>query len=504
MTVNDPANKVRIVADGIGTVYNFTFRTTLSTTDMFVYRVVRATSVATLQVEGVDYSIALNDNKLGGAVTSLTVWPATDDVLIFREIELTQGTVYPDTGSMTKAQIEDAVDRVTMICQQIDEALDRTLRIDIGDDSSPSVVPTLVAGGVLTTDGAVLQWNTALIVDAGAVPGALNPGDDDKVLLANTGAWSWQSFTISLITDAVADLKTFLASATLAAARTNLGLGTVATLDTGVTAGDVPVLDAGAQLPVEIRVPRGYIDGLRVSDAAEVDHDRTFAVGAARDSTNTTTLVLDTAMTKQIDATWAVGTNAGGLFSGAVTTGWYYLFIIEKTSDGTIDAGFDTSLTAANIPSGYSKYRVVGARKTDGSANLYPGRSATGGWFFYTTPVLDISRTNPGVALDATDVLSAPPLSVAELTLILSDETPDGSARGLINSTFDTSTPPTNLNHNISVSSTSGLPSYSNTILLQVDASSTVRTRFVVTTSDTGIDLVGRTNGYIDVRGKDD
>lgn len=113
------------------------------------------------------------------------------------------------------------------------------------------------------------------------------------------------------------------------------------------------------------------IQGLVPSNAADADHDITISTGSAVADDDTTLLELSAAMTKQIDATWAAGNNAGGLFSGTVAADTtYHLFIIEKDSDGSIDAGFDTSVTAANIPAGYTRYRRVASFITDASSNL--------------------------------------------------------------------------------------------------------------------------------------
>lgn len=121
-----------------------------------------------------------------------------------------------------------------------------------------------------------------------------------------------------------------------------------------------------------VPVIRGHIGGLTVSNnSADAAKDIDIAVGECADSTNAALLKLTSLFTKQIDATWAVGTAAGGLFSGTVAaTTWYHVFIIEKDSDGSIDCGFDTSVTAANIPVGYTKYRRIGSVKTDGTPNI--------------------------------------------------------------------------------------------------------------------------------------
>ncbi|MCR9215309.1 MAG: hypothetical protein NXI13_16450 [Proteobacteria bacterium] len=116
--------------------------------------------------------------------------------------------------------------------------------------------------------------------------------------------------------------------------------------------------------------PAAYKSGYTLSLAADVDHDITVTAGYARDSTNTANID-GSAMTKQIDATWDAGDNAGGMFTGTVAVDTtYYFFAILKDSDSSVDYGFDTSSTAANIPSGYTKYVLLDTLLTDGSSNL--------------------------------------------------------------------------------------------------------------------------------------
>ena len=145
-------------------------------------------------------------------------------------------------------------------------------------------------------------------------------------------------------------------------------------------------------------VPMNYLTGLGLSNAADTDHDITIAVGTARDSANAYDLPLASPLTKQIDAAWAAGTNAGGMFTGAVgVTTWYHVFLIRKDADGTIDAGFDTSVTAANKPAGYSNYRRIGSVKTDGSSNIVQFYQY-GDSFQWKAVFSDCDQNNPGVA----------------------------------------------------------------------------------------------------------
>lgn len=145
---------------------------------------------------------------------------------------------------------------------------------------------------------------------------------------------------------------------------------------------------------VPVGLPRGYIDGLILSNnGVDGDHDIDISIGECRDSTNSFDLSITSVFVKQIDATWAAGTNQGGLFSGTVAADtWYHVFAIRKNSDGSIDFGFDTSVTAANIPSGYSNYRRIGSVLTDSSSNIIDF-SQIGDEFLWLDPPLDFAST---------------------------------------------------------------------------------------------------------------
>lgn len=123
-----------------------------------------------------------------------------------------------------------------------------------------------------------------------------------------------------------------------------------------------------------VKLLTNTIYGLEITNAADTEHDITIGVGYCTDSTGTYLMYLDSAITKQIDASWTAGTGNGGMFSGTVASSLcYYKHIIRKTSDGSLDAGFSTSLTAIDIPSGYSAYRCISSLWTDGSANIRNG-----------------------------------------------------------------------------------------------------------------------------------
>lgn len=107
-----------------------------------------------------------------------------------------------------------------------------------------------------------------------------------------------------------------------------------------------------------------------VSNGADADHDIDFSSGKISDS-NGTLLINVSALTKQLDANWAAGDNAGGLFTGTIAADTtYHCFAIVKDSDGSVDAGFDIDISASNIPSGYTAHRRIASIFTDSSANI--------------------------------------------------------------------------------------------------------------------------------------
>ncbi len=156
-------------------------------------------------------------------------------------------------------------------------------------------------------------------------------------------------------------------------------------------------------------VARNHISGLTLSNAADANHDITVAPGQAAESENSKYLDLDLAMTKRIDASWAAGTGNGGLASSLSLSSntWYHVFLIEV--GGSVDAGFDTSLTAANLIADHSatSHRRIGSILTDGSSNII-GFSQTGNKFQFDSMQVNLSGASQGHSSRDTRTISAP------------------------------------------------------------------------------------------------
>lgn len=162
--------------------------------------------------------------------------------------------------------------------------------------------------------------------------------------------------------------------------------------------------------------------GLTCSNAADTDHDITISAGGAADSTRVIWLALSAAITKQIDAVWAAGTNAGGLDTGAVAANTvYYIWLIRKDSDGSIDALFSLSATAPTMPAGYTYKRMIRRQITDVAANIV-GTEQVGDWVKFKKPIKCFPRAFIASTNRETVIQSAPPNVIGKFHFSISNQ----------------------------------------------------------------------------------
>ena len=161
-------------------------------------------------------------------------------------------------------------------------------------------------------------------------------------------------------------------------------------------------------------LPRAYRAGCATTlNGGTPSTTISIAVGDLQDAGNAGAIRLASALTKNINAVWAVGSGNGGLASTLVLTAstFYHLFVIKRTDTGVVDAYFDTSISAANIPSPYTLYRRVATVRTDANKLLLE-YTQNGRVFVWKRPNanlgLDLNATNPGTNI-GTVTCTVPP-----------------------------------------------------------------------------------------------
>lgn len=274
----------------------------------------------------------------------------------------------------------------------------------------------------------------------------------------------------------------------------------------------IPTYDASASGAKKVAVatimyPRGHLAGLALSNnGSDATNDIDIAVGSARDGSDATGMVLTSALTKQLDAAWAVGTNQGGLDTGTIANTTYHVWLIKRSDTGVVDALFSTSATSPTMPANYDYKRRIGSILRV-SAAIVPF-SQLGDEFLRKASILDVNAANPGTSA-VTRTLSVP-TGITVWAIINAGAQNSGTSGSavLLLSELDrtdeaasaSSAPLGNVGR---VSNVAGSQVVSNArIIMRTNTSAQIRSR--VDYSDASVTIFIATTGWIDRRGRDD
>lgn len=167
MTVNTATATASYTGNGTTAIFSVPFYFLLDT-DLKVSRktAAGATSVLTLNS---NYTLSGAGNANGGSITLIPALPAGDQIFIQRNVDAVQQTAYPSNSTFPSASHEKALDRLTMLIQQLQTADAFTLKrdplgnaYDVGGNRlinaatavDPQDVPNLVQVQALVVAGA--------------------------------------------------------------------------------------------------------------------------------------------------------------------------------------------------------------------------------------------------------------------------------------------------------------------------------------------------------------
>lgn len=178
-------------------------------------------------------------------------------------------------------------------------------------------------------------------------------------------------------------------------------------------------------------VSPGLLHGLTLSNGTDATNDIDIATGTARNLADDFTIILSSALTKQLDATWAAGDNAGmrnsALDGGSIANRTYQIWLV---SDGTTvdiyataqatESGCLTALQAESGGSAYAYARRIGAIRRESGA-IVPFQQYDDK-FIRDTPVNDYNTASPGTS-EVTPSLSTPAGIVTEAIISFTVDT---------------------------------------------------------------------------------
>lgn len=184
---------------------------------------------------GTDYAVSGEGNALGGNITTVSAWNSSYKITIYREVPATQTTVYEENADFPAKSEERALDKLTMLTQQLSRKLKQCFRFRESDgetNETPKVINSVFGLGadglpVFRTAADLASWlnlsqdffeaptktfaNAAeRNITAPGFPGQIGSQRDERSLWIATGttAGSWflyapgiNSITLAMLAD---------------------------------------------------------------------------------------------------------------------------------------------------------------------------------------------------------------------------------------------------------------------------------------------------------------
>ena len=377
MTISTTTNKVSYSGNGSTTTFAYTFKI-FADGDLNVF-IRTAAGTETLQTLTTDYTVTNAGNNSGGNVVFGTAPAATETVVIQRVLDLTQETDYVANDPFPAESHEEALDRLTMVTQQIQEELDRSIKASVTNTISTTEFAISAAdraNKVFAFDGSgdisVTQeigtfkgnWTTATdFVSRDIVKDSTN----NNIYIANTSHTSTGSLPISSNADVakwdlIVDAASATASASAASSSASAAASSATDAETAQTAAEAAQSAAetaqtaaeSAQSSTETLYDNfddRYL-GAKASDPATDNDGGALIAGALYFNTTTGMKVYDGSAWDDVKPSAAEQTNidtVAGISANVTTVAGISTNVTTVagiSSDVTTVAGIDSNITA--------------------------------------------------------------------------------------------------------------------------------------------------------------
>ena len=246
MTISSTTNRAGFVCNGVTYQFPFDFKI-LAKSDLQVYLYNTITRLSTQLTLNVDYTVEIASPGPGGTVTLIGAYgpprprgviPGAEYTLtLLRAMPRTQEIDFINGDSLDENNIEGMGDRITMMVQELDEKIGRSVLLPPSSSVTGIELPIPAAGKLIrwkaTLDGfenvAVADIGSQVINNFWAVVLAA-AGSSLAEALATMGLdGSLETFALPDNTTISSFMKTLLDDADAATARTTLGIAEIAT-----------------------------------------------------------------------------------------------------------------------------------------------------------------------------------------------------------------------------------------------------------------------------------
>jgi hypothetical protein len=156
MTISTTSSKIAYSGNDATTDFSFPYK--IFTNSDIVVILTSVLGVDTTLTLTTDYTIVGAGLDAGGTVTMITPPATGEELIIYREVAVTQTTDYISGDAFPAETHETALDRLTMIAQQQDENIRRSLKFSPSSTTYDAYLPDPV-------DGKILYWDTGVLVN---------------------------------------------------------------------------------------------------------------------------------------------------------------------------------------------------------------------------------------------------------------------------------------------------------------------------------------------------
>lgn len=367
------------------TVFSFPFKVNLTSQVEVVIR--DSLGVETTKTVDVDYTVTNQNIEGSGSLTypiSGDPLATGDKITITPKMDYKQPTDIRNQGRFAPQSHEDAFDTAMMHIKELKGLVDRAVKFkksseiidaEFGEDP--------VDNRILTWDGTTGKIKNT---SASSIDVALVSSFWEAVLVNTDLSDSLDSLGVP------AYIQTLLAATTAAIARGTLdaeqiinSLTAVTTLEEADQIGFSDSGDSNNSKKITIANLRNTLESSKTTkgftlldnqithnnNSTDANNDVDCSAGVFEFDDGTGKAIA-TAMTKQLDAAWAAGDDAGGLDTGSKASGTiYHIHAIWNPTSSLSDFLFSLSATAPTMPSGYTKSTWLGSILTDGSGNIH-------------------------------------------------------------------------------------------------------------------------------------
>jgi hypothetical protein len=335
--------------------------------------------IETVKVETTDYTITYTAIENGIIQSSNVVFNTAPTnghkVSILRKVNLTQNAEFTSTGTekYSGKAVESALDKITLQVLQIQEALNRVVRLPKSSQLTNIEFPINqnVADEVIVVNSAGDNLSTKNLIDVNLAP---------------------VSTYIKTLLD---DNTSSQARATLDAQQLNANLTSLAGLNSAANltslaglngaSNKLPYFTGSGAMALQDRLATATNQGLTyVNNSITIANNvaspnDTIDFGAGTYITSAGNQIYVPAITKKIQSTgsWTAGTGQNGLDTGARAVSTFYrTYVVQNNSTLAYDILFVNSSSSPTIPSGYSNLGLLDYAliRVNGSNNIAPSK----------------------------------------------------------------------------------------------------------------------------------